>query len=187
MPAESNAGESEPAGSDPRLEVVEGDITQLDVDAIVNAANDRLRPGGGVCGAIHRAAGPDLAQACAEIGGCDCGDAKTTPGFRLKARHVIHTVGPVWHGGNRNEDAMLASAYRNSLKQAIQVGARSVAFPAISTGVFGYPLERATRIAVETVRDFLDRENPPIDKVIFTTFGDEATQVYKRVLAEAAV
>lgn len=177
-------GETSRSEADARIEVAEGDITKMEVDAIVNAANDRLAPGGGVCGAIHRAAGPDLAQACAEIGGCDCGDAKTTPGFKLKARFVIHTVGPVWHGGGRNEDALLASAYRNSLKQAVQAGARTIAFPAISTGVFGYPLERATRIAVQTVRDFLERENPPIDRVVFATFGKDATQAYEAALAD---
>ena len=179
------AGDSNGSGATERIEVAEGDITKLDVDAIVNAANDRLKPGGGVCGAIHRAAGPELAEACAEIGGCDTGDAKTTPGFKLKAKHVIHTVGPVWHGGDRNEDALLASAYRTSLKQAVEAGARTVAFPAISTGVYGYPLERATKIAVETVSEFLEREDPPIDKVVFCTFGEDATKAYKQALQTA--
>src|SRR5262245_46191631 len=125
------------------LSALLADITTLDVDAIVNAANTSLAPGGGVCGAIHRAAGPELAQACAQVGGCPTGDARITLGFRLKARFVIHAVGPVWHGGNAGEPVLLASAYRASITLAKQHGLRSIAFPAISTGIFGYPLDAA--------------------------------------------
>jgi O-acetyl-ADP-ribose deacetylase (regulator of RNase III) len=137
----------------PSIEAVLGDITTLDVDVIVNAANAALAGGGGVDGAIHRAAGAaDLQAACAALGGCEPGDAKATPGFRLRAAHVVHTVGPVWHGGARGEAEVLASCYRRSLEVAGGLGARSVAFPAISTGVYGYPPEQAATIAVETVR-----------------------------------
>jgi O-acetyl-ADP-ribose deacetylase (regulator of RNase III) len=165
-----------------RIEIHPGDITRLDVDAIVNAANAQLRPGGGVCGAIHRAAGRNLREACARIGHCDTGDAVSTDGYELKAKYVVHTVGPVWHGGTQNEEALLASCYRTSLKIARQIGARTVAFPAISTGVYGFPLDRATGIAVATVRDFL-AEDDAIDKVIFCTFGAEAEAVYRKELA----
>lgn len=166
---------------DGRIEIVPGDITRLDVDAVVNAANAQLRPGGGVCGAIHRAAGRNLREACAKIGGCKTGDAVATDGYDLKARYVIHTVGPVWHGGGRNEEALLASCYRTSLKIAKEIGARSVAFPAISTGVYGFPLDRATAIAVATVRDFL-RDDDSIDRVVFSVFGDAAEDAYRREL-----
>ncbi|PZO64408.1 MAG: O-acetyl-ADP-ribose deacetylase [Paracoccus denitrificans] len=135
------------------IRVWQGDITTLDVDAIVNAANSSLLGGGGVDGAIHRAAGPDLLDECRALGGCPTGEARITKGYRLPARHVIHTVGPVWHGGSQNEDALLASAYRNSLRMARKNGLRSVAFPAISTGVYGFPADRAARIAVDTIQD----------------------------------
>ncbi len=164
-----------------RIEIHPGDITRLDVDAIVNAANAQLRPGGGVCGAIHRAAGRNLREACAKIGHCDTGDAVATDGYDLKANYVIHTVGPVWHGGDRNEEALLASCYRTSLKIAKQIGARSIAFPAISTGVYAFPLERATQIAVATVREYLANDDS-IDKVIFCTFGAEAEATYRKAL-----
>lgn len=172
--------------TDSKIEIQPGDITQLDVDAIVNAANAQLRPGGGVCGAIHRAAGRNLREACAAIGGCETGDAVHTEGFDLKARYVIHTVGPVWRGGGENEEALLASCYRTALKIAKQIGARSLAFPAISTGVYGFPLERATAIAVETVRAFLAAEDSTgdesIDRVVFSVFGAEAEATYRREL-----
>lgn len=164
-----------------RIEISPGDITKLDVDAIVNAANAQLRPGGGVCGAIHRAAGKNLREACAKIGGCDTGQSVHTDGFELKAKYVIHTVGPVWHGGDRNEDALLASCYRTALKIAKKIGARSLAFPAISTGIYGFPLDRATEIAVATVREFLQQDDS-LEKVVFSVFGPEAEAAYRREL-----
>src|SRR5262245_49230778 len=136
----------------PRLSLVRGDITQQDVDAIINAANSSLLGGGGVDGAIHRAAGPELVEYCRQLRGCETGSAKATPGFELRARWVIHTVGPVWRGGGFREAELLASCYRSSLARADELGARSLAFPAISTGIFGYPIEAASRIAVETLR-----------------------------------
>ncbi|HTO82436.1 MAG TPA: O-acetyl-ADP-ribose deacetylase [Methylomirabilota bacterium] len=165
-----------------RLEVVEGDITKLDVDAIVNAANDRLARGGGVCGAIHEAAGRELAEACRKIGGCPTGEARLTPGFKLKAKHVIHAVGPVWHGGANREDALLADAYRNSLELARQHNIASIAFPAISTGIYGYPLDRATDIAVHAVADFLRTGEVP-GRVIFACFGGDVAATYRTALA----
>lgn len=167
--------------TDSRIEIHAGDITKLEIDAIVNAANAQLRPGGGVCGAIHRAAGRNLREACAKIGGCPTGQSVHTEGFDLKAKYVIHTVGPVWRGGKDNEEALLASCYRTSLKIAKQIGARSIAFPAISTGVYGFPIDRATEIAVATVRQFLAGEDS-IDRVIFCVFGAEAEAAYRRVL-----
>jgi len=165
-----------------RLAIAEGDITKLDVDAVVNAANDRLAPGGGVCGAIHRAAGPELAEACRKIGGCPTGEARLTPGFKLKAKFVIHAVGPVWNGGKENEDALLASAYRRSLELAREHRAASIAFPAISTGIYGYPLARATGIAVRTVADFLRANDSPA-RVVFACFGSDAIETYRKALA----
>lgn len=152
------------------------------MDAIVNAANEQLAPGGGVCGAIHRAAGPELAKACRRAGPCPTGSARITPGFALKARHVIHAVGPVWHGGNADEDALLAGAYRTSLDLAREHKLRSIAFPAISTGIYGFPLERATRIAVETARSWAAR-NPGLERIVFCVFGVEAAQAYRHALA----
>jgi O-acetyl-ADP-ribose deacetylase len=152
-----------------RIEIVEGDITTLDVDAVVNAANSALAPGGGVCGAIHRAAGPKLAEACAKLGGCETGEAKITPGFDLKARYVIHAVGPVWHGGDRGEDGLLARCYRNSLELLREQGLSSIAFPAISTGIYGFPAERAAQIAVKTVLDEVN-DLPDDGCVIFCCF-----------------
>lgn len=166
---------------DSRIEIHPGDITQLDVDAIVNAANAQLQPGGGVCGAIHRAAGRNLREACAAIGGCETGDAVHTQGFDLKAKFVIHAVGPVWHGGQQNEAGLLASCYRTSLKIAKEIGARSLAFPAISTGIYGYPLDQATTIAVETVRAFL-AEEAAVERVVFCVFGAEAEAAYRAAL-----
>jgi O-acetyl-ADP-ribose deacetylase (regulator of RNase III) len=171
--------------TDPRLEVFEGDITALDVDAIVNAANEALAPGGGVCGAIHRAAGPELAAACRAIGRCPTGEARITPGFRLKARHVIHAVGPVWQGGSAGEPELLAGCYRGSLALAAEHGLASIAFPAISTGIYGYPLEAATGIAVATVQAELARR-PAIRRVVFACFGKDAAAAYRAALARAA-
>lgn len=168
--------------TDPRLELFEGDIAALDVDAIVNAANETLALGGGVCGAIHRAAGPDLAAACRAIGSCPTGDARITPGFRLKARHVIHAVGPVWRGGTQDEARLLAGCYRAALALAAEHGCESIAFPAISTGIYGYPLGPATEIAVATVRAGLDR-HPRIRRVVFACFGAEVAAAYRAALA----
>ena len=136
-----------------RMTVVQGDITKQDVDAIVNAANERLRGGGGVDGAIHRAAGPELLEACIQIGGCPTGEARLTKGYCLPARYVIHTVGPIWHGGDQGEPELLASCYRNALELAAAKGVKTIAFPGISTGIYGYPLEAATRLAITTVAD----------------------------------
>jgi O-acetyl-ADP-ribose deacetylase (regulator of RNase III) len=162
------------------LNVHNGDITRLEVDAIVNAANDALAPGGGVCGAIHKAAGPELARACAEIGGCPTGEARITPGFRLPAKHVIHAVGPVWHGGGRGEADLLGACYRRSLALLREAGGRSIAFPAISTGIFGYPAEAAAETAVETVEAELEK-NGDLD-VIFCVFGDEMEAIYRSLI-----
>ncbi len=168
-----------------QIEIVEGDITTLDVDAIVNASNAALAPGGGVCGSIHRAAGPKLAEACAKLGGCKTGEAKITPGFDLKARYVIHAVGPVWGGGERGEDKLLADCYRNSLKRLREQGLASIAFPAISTGIYGFPAGRAARIAVKTVLD--EMENLPGEsRVVFCCFGPESLEAHRAALAEAA-
>jgi O-acetyl-ADP-ribose deacetylase (regulator of RNase III) len=166
-----------------RLLAVSGDITQETTDAIVNAANSSLAPGGGVCGAIHRAAGPELAKACAELGGCPTGDARITPGFALKAGHVIHAVGPIWQGGAKGEPDDLASCYRRSLELADEYGLRSIAFPAISTGIYGYPLDQATEIAVRTVRDTV-RTHPNVELVRFVCFSETDLHEYQRVLSE---
>ena len=164
----------------PRLEAVRGDITAATTDAVVNAANPALARGAGVCGAIFAAAGPELDDACAALGGCPTGDAKATPGFELAAAWIVHAVGPVWHGGEQGEPGLLASAYRRSLAVAAAAGARSVAFPAISTGIYGYPLEPATEIAVRTCRD----EAPDsIDLVRFVCFDDLTLTAYERELA----
>jgi O-acetyl-ADP-ribose deacetylase (regulator of RNase III) len=164
-----------------RMEIAEGDITKLDVDAIVNAANTSLLGGGGVDGAIHRAAGPELLEACRLVGRCPTGEARLTRGYRLKARHAIHAVGPVWRGGKQGEDALLAAAYRNSLEIAAREGLETIAFPAISTGVYAFPLERATKIAVKTVADFLRAHDLP-KRVVFCCFGSEVTEEYRRSL-----
>lgn len=163
----------------PSLEPTQGDITKEDVGAIVNAANTGLARGGGVCGAIFAAAGPELDAACAELGGCATGDAKATPGFGLPARWIIHAVGPVWHGGDNGEPELLASAYRRSLAVAEEIGARSVAFPAISTGIYGYPLDAATDIAVRTCRD----ADNNVDLIRFVCFDDRTLAAYQSLLA----
>jgi len=161
-----------------RISVIEADITKQHVDAIVNAANTTLLGGGGVDGAIHRAAGPELLEECRTLGGCATGQAKITRGYDLPARHVIHTVGPVWSGGDRDEDSLLASCYRTSLHLAKQHKLRSIAFPAISTGVYRFPLQRATEIAVREVRAFLE-QSPLPEKVIFVCFGRETLECYQ--------
>jgi O-acetyl-ADP-ribose deacetylase len=166
-----------------RMIVVQGDITKQKVDAIVNAANERMRGGGGVDGAIHRAAGPKLLEECIQIGGCPTGEARITKGYELPARYVIHTVGPVWHGGDKGEPELLASCYRNALRLAVANKVNTIAFPGISTGVYGFPLEDASRIALATVKACLE-EMPDIEQVRFVTFGDEATGVARRLLAE---
>jgi len=170
---------------DDRIEVLQGDITKLDVDAIVNAANQSLLGGGGVDGAIHRAAGPRLLEECAGLGGCQIGEARITLGYNLPARHVIHTVGPVWSGGNRGEDALLENCYRNSLRIVVENGVKTIAFPAISTGVYRFPRERACALAVRTVREILAAE-PSIEKVIFCCFDAGTYDLYNRELARGA-
>jgi O-acetyl-ADP-ribose deacetylase (regulator of RNase III) len=165
----------------PEIVCVRGDITQIAVDAVVNAANSSLLGGGGVDGAIHRAAGPELLAECRTLGGCPTGEARITRGYRLPAKFVIHTVGPVWNGGRSDEDALLASCYRNSLALAAANGVRSIAFPAISTGIYRFPLARATDIAVGTVGEFLAGE-PAIEQVLFVSFNEAATAEYRRAL-----
>lgn len=165
-----------------RMRVVEGDITRLDVDAIVNAANESLLGGGGVDGAIHRAAGPKLLEECRALGGCPTGEARITKGHDLKARHVIHTVGPVWQGGDAGEDELLAACYRNALTLAAENGVASIAFPAISTGIYRFPAGHAAEIAVGTVAAFL-RENRTLREVLFCCFGEESAAHHERALA----
>jgi len=164
-----------------QFEVVPGDITKLAVDAIVNAANSSLLGGGGVDGAIHRAAGPELVAACRLLGGCDTGDAKITPGFRLPAKFVIHTVGPVWRGGTKGEPELLASCYRRSLDVAIENGVRTIAFPAISCGIYGYPIDAAAEIAIGETRRALANSDA-IDRVLFVAFGDDVRRALERSL-----
>jgi O-acetyl-ADP-ribose deacetylase (regulator of RNase III) len=166
-----------------RISIVEGDITRQTVDAIVNAANTTLLGGGGVDGAIHRAAGPRLLEECRALGGCPTGQAKITKGYDLPAEWVIHTVGPVWRDGSRGEDELLASCYRNSLELAASHAIKSVAFPSISTGAYRFPLDRATRIALTETKQFLGR-NTSIERVLFVCFGAAARECYKRTAQE---
>jgi len=162
------------------IEIVKGDITKLKVDAVVNAANTNLLGGGGVDGAIHRAAGSKLLEECRTLDGCKTGEAKITNGFNLPAKYIIHTVGPIWNGGKHNEDELLASCYHNSLRLAVKNGIKSIAFPAISTGVYGFPLERATKIAITEVKNFLS-ENEFIEKVIFICFDEKTFNCYQSI------
>lgn len=166
-----------------RIEVQKGDITKLKVDAIVNAANTSLLGGGGVDGAIHRAAGPELLEFNRRLGGCSTGEAKLSPGFNLPAKYIIHTVGPIWNGGKNNEDKLLANCYNNSLKLTVENKIKTIAFPAISTGVYRFPLERATKIAVAEVKKFLEK-NESIEKIIFICFDEETYRTYEKNLRD---
>ncbi len=164
-----------------KIEIVRGDITKVDVDAIVNAANTTLLGGGGVDGAIHRAAGAELLAECRTLGGCEPGKAKITRGYRLPARFVIHTVGPIWHGGKHGEPETLADCYRNSLQLAVENGIKTIAFPAISCGAYGYPVEEAAQIAAKTTREFLAKADR-LEKVIFVLWGEEIYDAYRQLL-----
>ena len=164
-----------------KIDIVRCDITTLDVDGIVNAANTTLLGGGGVDGAIHRAAGPELLAECRTLGGCEPGDAKLTRGYRLPARFVIHTVGPIWHGGKREEPETLANCYRNSLQLAVGSGIETIAFPAISCGAYGYPIQEAAEIALKTTREFLAKTDK-IEKVIFVLWGEDVYEAYRKLL-----
>ena len=168
---------------DSRIIAVEGDITRQRVDAIVNAANTSLLGGGGVDGAIHRAAGPELLTECRTLGGCPTGEARITKGYRLLAKWVIHTVGPVWHGGSHDEDGLLANCYGNSLTLAVQHGVHSLAFPSISTGAYGFPMDRATAIAVRQIRSFLNTHKS-IEKVLLVCFGSAAFEIVASMLKD---
>ena len=163
-----------------RIRIVEGDITTQDVDAIVNAANNSLLGGGGVDGAIHRAAGPELLEETRKIGGCPTGEARVSKGYRLPAKWVIHTVGPIWSGGRKNEENLLAGCYRNSFKAAVDLKINSIAFPSISTGVYRFPLQRATEIVMAETKRFLETEST-LNKVVFVCFGEKALQTYQEV------
>jgi O-acetyl-ADP-ribose deacetylase len=165
---------------DKRIAIIEGDITKQQVDAIVNAANTSLLGGGGVDGAIHRAAGPELLEETRKIGGCPTGEVRVSKGYRLPAKWVIHTVGPIWRGGERDEERLLAGCYRKSLQAAIELGVRSIAFPSISTGAYGFPLERATEIALEETKKFLQTDQT-LARVVFVCFGRLALDTYRKV------
>ena len=166
-----------------RIEVIVADITTLPVDAIVNAANTRLSGGGGVDGAIHHAAGPDLTDECQALGGCQTGEAKITGGYRLPSRYVIHTVGPIWDDGAKGEDALLASCYRRSLELAREHGLKTVAFPAVSTGVYGFPADRAAEIAVATVTDML-KDEPHFERVIFCCYSEPSAALHRLAMTQ---
>ncbi|HHY41751.1 MAG TPA: O-acetyl-ADP-ribose deacetylase [Thermoanaerobacterales bacterium] len=166
-----------------RIEVVLGDITKMEVDAIVNAANNTLLGGGGVDGAIHRAAGPELLEECRKLNGCETGKAKITKGYRLPAKYVIHTVGPVWHGGKAGEDELLASCYRNSLQLAVENNIKTIAFPSISTGAYRFPVERAAKIAMGEILQFL-KANDSIEKVFMVCFDKNTMEAYSQALSE---
>ena len=165
-----------------RVKIIEGDITKQEVDTIVNAANTSLLGGGGVDGAIHREAGPELLEETRKIGGCPTGETKVSRGYRLPARWVIHTVGPVWAGGHNNEEHLVATCYRNSLKAAVERGAKTVAFPSISTGAYGFPLERATEIAMRETKKFLEKDEG-LEGVVFVCFGERVLKTYQDVFA----
>jgi O-acetyl-ADP-ribose deacetylase (regulator of RNase III) len=169
--------------SEAKMEIVQGDITRMAVDAIVNAANTSLLGGGGVDGAIHRAAGPQLLEECRGLGGCPTGEARITRGYDLPAKHVIHTVGPVWHGGDRGEEELLANCYRNSLRLAVDNGLETIAFPSISTGVYRFPIERACRIALHEVQEFLAKKTS-VTKTLFVCFSESDAQIYRQALQE---
>lgn len=162
-----------------KIGIILGDITKIKVDAIVNAANNSLLGGGGVDGAIHRAAGPELLEECRTFGGCNTGEARITKGYLLPVRHVIHTVGPVWRGGDHGEDGLLASCYRNSLQLAVENGVRTIAFPSVSTGAYRFPLKRAARIALLEIVDFLEK-NESIEKVFIVCFDDKTLDAHER-------
>jgi O-acetyl-ADP-ribose deacetylase (regulator of RNase III) len=166
-----------------KIRIIQGDITKLAVDAIVNAANNSLLGGGGVDGAIHRAAGPKLVAECATLGGCRTGDAKITKGYNLVARHVIHTVGPVWHGGGKGEPGLLRSAYRNCFEIAHENNLKSIAFPAISAGVYGYPMKDACRIAMEEAKTALGKY-PELAEIVFVCFNEPAFRIYQDIFSE---
>jgi O-acetyl-ADP-ribose deacetylase len=168
-----------------KMQLYLGDITMLQVDAIVNAANSALSAGAGVCGAIHRAAGPELEAECHRLEGCQTGSAKITKGYNLKAKHVIHAVGPIWQGGNNNEAKLLASAYTKSLALAVANGLKTIAFPAISCGIYGYPIEQAASVAVSATAKFLTK-HPELNKVIFVCFDDSIYQAYQRALEKCS-
>ena len=168
-----------------RIELFQGDITKMQVDAIVNAANSGLLGGGGVDGAIHRAAGPGLLEACRSLNGCRTGDAKITSGYGLPAKYVIHTVGPVWYGGGKREPELLASAYKNSLLTGKDHGVKTIAFPNISTGVYHFPKDMAAQIAIHTVSDFMDQDDT-YEKVYFCVFDDENYRMYRKLLNSQA-
>ena len=182
---QAEVGYRQPVGGAGRIELVQGDITKQEVDAIVNAANSSLLGGGGVDGAIHRAGGPAILEECRRLGGCDTGDAKATTAGELPARHVIHTVGPVWQGGDQGEEELLASCHRRSLEVALGLGCRTVAFPAISTGIYGYPVERAAGTALRVTAEELEK-HPRIERVTFVLFSDGHLRAYERTLARRA-